>query len=75
MEEKKNEKKADEDVLKSIIGNTAELSIHYGGYEIIVKNKNEFRWAEVFECLFDYGYSVYVIKRDNNINIIAKQTW
>ncbi|MEM3373903.1 MAG: hypothetical protein QXE31_01655 [Candidatus Woesearchaeota archaeon] len=64
----------DEEELKKIIGNSGVLNLYYGGYEIEVTNYRNFKWKQVFKCLFKFSYNVFITEKNNNICIIAKQS-
>jgi hypothetical protein len=72
---KEHDKKNVEEKLIGFIGNKGELTIYYGGYEIVVNDNVNFKWAEVFNCALQFGFNIYVGLKENKLNIIIKQNW
>jgi hypothetical protein len=65
----------EEEELKTIIGKNATINLYYGGYEVEVINKSKLAWGKLFECLFKYGYSVFVTQKDGRLSVVAKQVY
>jgi hypothetical protein len=72
---KKQDTKNIEDKLKELIGSAGELTIYYGGYEIIVSDNDNFMWGELFNYVLQYGFNVYIGLKEGKINVIIKQNW
>ena len=74
MDKKENGNASEEDLV-GIVGDDAIVALYYGGYEIEVKDPGKFPWARVFEWLLEYGYGIYIVKREERLRILAKQSW
>ena len=59
-------------ILRNIIGDTGSVGEVYGGYEIIVNNKEKFPWNETFSYLLDSSFEVWMLKSETNLIIMSK---
>jgi hypothetical protein len=59
-------------ILRNIIGDTGSVGEVYGGYEIIVNNKEKFPWNETFSYLLDSSFEVWMVKSETNLIIMSK---
>ena len=60
-------------ILKETIGSTGKINEDYGGYEIIVTDKVQFPWFDVFYLLIERGFQIWIDKKDDQILIMSKQ--
>lgn len=58
--------------LKEIVGETAEVSLQYGGYRIVILDKHRFPWSAVVELLLDNHYEAWLGKENKHIFICCK---
>jgi|TARA_B100001971_G_C18182712_1_gene533774 hypothetical protein len=70
-----NKCEGNESELKEIMKDTGKMYILYGSYEIVVKDKKRFKWAEVFNWLLDCGFEIFITKKEGKITITTKQKW
>jgi hypothetical protein len=61
--------------LKELVDGKGQLMIYYGGYEIVVNDKESFKWSELFDYVLHYNFNVYVGLKDGKLNVIIKQNW
>ena len=59
-------------ILRNIIGDTGSVGEVYGGYEIIVNNKEKFPWDETFSYLLDSSFEVWMVKSETSLIIMSK---
>ena len=59
-------------ILRNIIGDTGSVGEVYGGYEIIVNNKEKFPWDETFTYLLDSSFEVWMVKSETSLIIMSK---
>ncbi|MEM1994118.1 MAG: hypothetical protein QXW32_01370 [Nitrososphaerales archaeon] len=60
--------------LKEHIGETAEVTLQYGGYRIVITDKYKFPWSSVIELLLENHYEVWMGKDDKHLFICSKPT-
>lgn len=58
--------------LRDMIGDTGDVNEEYGGYEIVVNNKDKFPWYEICNFLLDSSFEVWMVKSESNLIIMSK---
>jgi septal ring factor EnvC (AmiA/AmiB activator) len=58
--------------LKEIIGDSGEVTLQYGGYRIIILDKQRFPWSQVVELVLDNNYEMWLGKDDKQLFICCK---
>ena len=58
--------------LREAIKDTGKLEEQYGGFDILVLDKEKFPWAAVFELLIDSGFQIWIDKKNSHIEINSK---
>jgi TolA-binding protein len=58
--------------LKEIIGDTAEVTLQYGGYRIVILDKHRFPWSQVVELMLDNHFEMWLGKEDKRLYICCK---
>ena len=58
--------------LKEAIKDSGKIEEQYGGFDILVLDKEQFPWATVFELLIDSGFQIWKNKKNSHIEINSK---
>jgi hypothetical protein len=61
-----------EERLKKIVGDKAEVSPVYGGFEIKVLKPTLFPWHKVFKQLIEIGQEIWVSRKEGKIHITSE---
>jgi len=58
--------------LTETVGETGIVQPVMGGYEITVKETEQFKWADVFNTLLDFSYETWISRKEKDIVIVSK---
>ena len=58
--------------LKEVIKDTGKIDEQYGGFEILVLDKEKFPWTAVFQLLIESGFQIWVKKKNSYLEINSK---
>lgn len=61
-----------EDTISRVCGESGSCMNMYGGFEITVCDAATFPWTEVFEALLAIQHHVWIIKKEDCLQILSK---
>lgn len=61
------------DRLQAIVGAAGKAMLAYSGFEIRVHKPEELEWGRILNELLDYGFAVWIVRKDGVLAILAKE--